>query len=101
MFYEEGTKDDVAAGFQKRLDNESLTEKEMNQFKTYTLIALGEMYAEKGWIMQLHLGALRNNNTRMFNKVGPDSGFDSIGDLLIADKLSGLDRKSTRLNSSH
>jgi len=90
MFYEEGTKDDVAAVFQKRLDNESLTEKEMNQFKTYTLIALGEMYAEKGWIMQLHLGALRNNNTRMFNKVGPDSGFDSIGDLLIADKLSGF-----------
>src|SRR5690625_5444620 len=48
------------------------------------------MYTDKGWIMQLHLGALRNNNTRMFKKVGPDSGFDSIGDRLIADKLSGF-----------
>src|SRR5690625_5806896 len=40
--------------------------------------------------MLLILGALRRSNTRMFNKVGPDSGFDSIGDLLIADKLSGF-----------
>jgi glucuronate isomerase len=40
--------------------------------------------------MQLHLSPLRNNNKQMFHKIGPDSGFDSIGDLLIADKLSGL-----------
>src|SRR5699024_5194743 len=45
-------------------------------------------YAEKGWAMQLHLGALRNNSSKMFKKLGPDSGFDSIGDSRIANKLS-------------
>ena len=48
------------------------------------------MYAEKGWAMQLHLGALRNNNKRMFKLLGPDTGFDSIGDLLIANKVANF-----------
>src|SRR5699024_4262407 len=64
--------------------------KEIEQYKTYTLICLGEMYAEKGWAMQLHLSPLRNNNTRMFEMLGPDSGFDSIGDRLIANKLANF-----------
>ena len=41
-----------------------------------------------GWAMQLHIGALRNNNKKMFEKLGPDTGFDSINDLCIAQKLS-------------
>ncbi|MEK3887378.1 glucuronate isomerase [Bacillus sp. FSL K6-3431] len=90
MFYEEATKEEVAISFQKRMNGEELSKKEIEQFKTYTLVALGEWYAEKGWVMQLHLGALRNNNTRMFNQLGPDTGFDSIGDLLIANKISGF-----------
>jgi glucuronate isomerase len=44
------------------------------------MLFLGRLYAERGWTMQLHLGALRNNNTRLFGKVGPDTGFDSIDD---------------------
>src|SRR5699024_1487404 len=76
--------------FQKILNNETLTQKETDQFKTSTLVSLGEMYADKNWVMQLHIGPLRNNNTKMFNKIGPDSGFDSIGDRQIAEPLGYL-----------
>jgi glucuronate isomerase len=44
------------------------------------MLWLGEQYHARGWVMQLHLGALRNNNTRMMRTLGPDTGFDSIGD---------------------
>ena len=90
MFFEKGSKTEVAAIFKKRFQSEELSLKEIDQFKTYTLLTLGELYSIKGWVMQLHLGALRNNNTRMFKLLGPDSGFDSIGDHLIADKLARL-----------
>lgn len=90
MFYEDATKEEVSAIFKKRLNGEGLNDKEIEQYKTYTLITLGELYAEKGWAMQLHLSALRNNNSRMFNILGPDTGFDSIGDVLIAQKVSSF-----------
>jgi len=54
------------------------------------LVFLGEEYAKRGWTMQLHIGALRNNNTRMFEKMGPDVGFDSINDFEIARGLSKI-----------
>lgn len=61
------------------------------------LVYLGEEYAKRGWVWQLHIGALRNNNTRMFNKLGPDTGFDSVNDFQIAEGLSkildSLDKK--------
>jgi len=90
IFYEDATKDEVNAIFAKRLKGDSLTTVEVEQFKTYTLVFLGELYADKGWAMQLHINPLRNNSTRMFKKLGPDTGFDSIGDRLLADKLSNL-----------
>ncbi len=90
MFYEQATKEQAATVFQKHLQGEKLTAKEIEQYKTYTLLTLGELYAEKGWVMQLHLSALRNNNTRMLGLLGPDTGYDSIGDVLIANKLSNF-----------
>ncbi len=54
------------------------------------LIFLGEEYAKRGWVWQLHIGALRNNNSRMFEKLGPDTGFDSVNDFQIAEGLSRL-----------
>jgi len=90
IFYKHATKEEAAATFQKRLQGEPLSAEEIEKFKTYTLLTLGELYAEKGWVMQLHLGALRNNNSRMVKILGPDTGFDSIGDVQIADKLSNF-----------
>ena len=54
------------------------------------LIFLGREYAKRGWVMQLHIGALRNNNTAMFEKIGADAGFDSINDFSIAEGLSKI-----------
>lgn len=54
------------------------------------LVKLGEEYAKRGWTMQLHVGALRNTNPEMFKKLGPDTGFDSVNDFAIAEKLAGL-----------
>jgi len=54
------------------------------------LVFLGGEYAERGWVMQLHIGAMRNNNTKMFEKLGPDTGFDSINDFQIAEGVSKL-----------
>ena len=51
---------------------------------------LGEEYAKRGWTMQLHIGAMRNNNTRMFEKIGADTGFDSINDFQIAEGISKI-----------
>ncbi|PHM62085.1 glucuronate isomerase [Xenorhabdus ishibashii] len=75
---------------QKRRQGQSLSELEIAQFTTAVLVWLGQQYAKRGWVMQMHIGALRNNNTRMFNLLGADSGFDSIGDNPIAYPLSRL-----------
>jgi len=88
MFYEPASFDEVCTIFSKRLQEEKLTQKEVDKFKTYTLKSLGEMYAHYGWVMQLHMSPLRDNNTRMLHNLGPDSGFDSIGDREIAEPLS-------------
>lgn len=63
---------------------------EMNDDIIEKIVFLGEEYAKRGWTMQLHIGALRNNNTRMFNKMGPDVGFDSINDFEVAEGLSKI-----------
>ena len=57
-------------------------------FKCAVLTALGRMYHAKGWVQQFHLGALRNNSSRMLRELGPDTGFDSIGDFSHARKMS-------------
>lgn len=88
MVFKELTKDDVEQIFKKRIRNEELTNDEIIGYRSYLLVELGKMYAEKKWVMQLHMGALRNNNTLMQSLIGSDGGFDSIGDNLIAEGLS-------------
>lgn len=61
---------------------------EQHTFKCAVLIELGKMYHAKGWVQQFHVGALRNNSTRMMREIGPDTGFDSIGDFSHARRMS-------------
>lgn len=75
---------------QTRLRGQSLDEQSIAQFSTAVIVWLGKQYAKRNWVMQLHIGALPNNNTRMFKLLGSDSGFDSIGDSPIAYPLSRL-----------
>lgn len=61
---------------------------EQQKFATFIMVRSGELDAAKGWVKQLHLGPMRNNSTRAFRTLGPDTGFDSIGDLPQAERLS-------------
>ena len=79
---------DAKAAFDKKMAGEELTAEEIDAFKTAMLKVCAKEYTRLGWTMQLHIGALRNNNRRMYEKLGADVGFDSINDLCIAEKLS-------------
>jgi glucuronate isomerase len=74
----------------KRRRGDGLDEQQIAQFSSAVLVWLGAEYARRGWVMQLHIGAIRNNSTRMFRLLGPDSGYDSIGDNNIAWPLARL-----------
>lgn len=86
--YEESTKEEVDGIFKKALKGEKLSQIEVDKYKTSVLQFLGKRYKELGWAMQLHIAALRNTNTRMLKKLGPDTGYDSINDVNIAYPLS-------------
>ncbi|MUT67186.1 glucuronate isomerase [Paenibacillus sp. NEAU-GSW1] len=88
--YANTTKEQSAAIFAKALAGHQVTLEEEKQYKTYTLVFLGKLYAEYGWAMQLHINAARNNNSRMFRTLGPDTGYDSIGDSPVAYPLVKL-----------
>jgi glucuronate isomerase len=87
-FFAEATEAELDAILARRLSGETLTPKEIEQYKTAVLLQLGREYAKRDWAMQLHMGALRNNNTRMFKQLGPDTGWDSITDSLVAANLA-------------
>ncbi len=76
------------AAFQKALSNQPISQEELWAYQSAVLIELGKMYHAKDWIQQFHLGALRNNNSRMLSQLGSDTGFDSIGDFSQATALS-------------
>ncbi len=71
---------ELDAIYQAGRNGQPVSIEDENKFKTAILIALGKAYTDRGWAMQIHFGAIRNNNTKMFQKLGPDAGFDSISD---------------------
>lgn len=89
-FDAEATQADAAAVFAKALQGQPISREEEVRYKTYTLLQLGKWYHKHDWAMQLHIHAHRNNNSRMFRTLGPDTGYDSIGDGRLADALVGL-----------
>ena len=72
---------------------------EINDDLIEKLTFLGKEYAKRGWTMQLHIGAMRNNNSKMFEKLGPDTGFDSVNDFEIAKGISKLLNNLEKENS--
>ncbi len=74
----------------RRLAGERVSREEAQKFGTCTLISLAAEYKKAGWGMQLHIGALRNANGGMFEKLGPDAGFDVMNDFSIAEPLARL-----------
>ncbi len=88
MYYEPASSPVIASIFLKKRNRQVLTGMEAAQFQSALLLFLAETYHEMGWVQQFHLGALRNNNSRMNSELGPDTGWDSIGDYPQAEKLS-------------
>lgn len=89
-YAEDYAEDEIKAIFKKALARKPIAPNEILKFKSAMLYELGLMYHEKGWTQQFHLGALRSNNSRMFRTLGPDTGFDSIGDFEMARPLAKL-----------
>ena len=89
-FAEDYSSKEIRAIFTKVRAGNHLTSEEILKFKSCMLYEFGVMDHSRGWAQQFHIGALRNNNTRLFNQLGPDTGFDSIGDRPVAEPLSKL-----------
>ena len=96
FYAEDYTDAEIRAIFNKVYGGTPLTHEEILKFKSAMLVVFGEMDYETGWTQQYHYGAIRNNNTKMFKLLGPDTGFDSIGEFNTAKSMSKfLDRLNT------
>ncbi|MCL4114001.1 UNVERIFIED_CONTAM: hypothetical protein GTU68_025263 [Idotea baltica] len=90
LFKVDYTEAEVVAIFKKKREGNDVTFEEAKKFQMALLQFLSELYHEFGWVQQFHLGALRNNNTRMHKILGPDTGWDSMGDFQQAEGLSSF-----------
>jgi glucuronate isomerase len=97
FFAAEYTLAEVADTFSAARNGRSLSTDRIVAFKSAILHELAVMNAEKGWTQQFHFGVLRNTNTRMFQKLGPDAGFDTMGDFNVAEPIAKF---FDRLNSA-
>ena len=96
-FAEDYTAREIEFFFQKIKSKEKLRRSDRLKFNSAVMADLAEMHADNGWVMQLHLGAVRSVNTKMLSKLGPDTGYDSIGDFEQARPLAKfLDRLESR-----
>ena len=88
-FYdEEYTDSQIETIFEKAMRGQQLSNLEIRQYKNCFLTRMAEMDADSDWTQQFHYGAIRDNNTAMFNQLGPDTGFDSIGEFNTAKAMS-------------
>jgi len=87
-YAEDYTESEIAAIFKKMRNHDNLSKSEQLKFKSAMLVEFALMDWAKGWVQQFHFGALRNNSSRMMKLLGPDTGFDSIGDFEIGRPLA-------------
>ncbi|MDO5330433.1 MAG: glucuronate isomerase [Bacillota bacterium] len=90
VHYAPATYEEADAVYRKGLAGEKISFEEEDIYKGYLMMHLGRAYHSHGMVMELHIGALRNNSKRMFGILGADTGFDATEDREIAEKLSAL-----------
>jgi glucuronate isomerase len=88
IYAEDYTEEQIAKIFGQLISGANVSDHEKWQFKSAMLVYFAHLDHSKGWTQQFHLGALRNNNARLLGSLGPDTGFDSIGDFEQAKPLS-------------
>jgi glucuronate isomerase len=88
IYAEDYTEHEVHLIFDKIYGGHGLSLEEQNKFRSAMLVIFAEMDHEKGWVQQYHLGAIRNNNLKAMRELGPDTGWDSIGDFSHARSIS-------------
>jgi len=97
------TASEIEKIFKKLMKGEIISAEEAEKYKTATMLELCRMNHKRGWTQQFHVGAIRNNNARMFRQLGPDTGWDSIGlsqdPAKISKFLSALDDTDTLAKS--
>jgi glucuronate isomerase len=81
---------EAEAAFQSAMNGGTPTQAEADRYRAHMLVFLGREYAKRGWVMQLHMGPIRNINSRMYRTIGPDTGFDAIGDSHQARSLAAF-----------
>lgn len=97
VFYaEDYSESEIEKIFNKVFRGKELDEEEINKFRSAMMLEFGIMDAETSWTQQFHFGPLRNNNSKMFNSIGPDTGFDSMCDSNTAKSMA---KYLDRLNS--
>jgi glucuronate isomerase len=90
FFAEAYTEQEVSASFDQIRSGKTLDQHQVMKLKSAILYELAVMDHARGWTQQFHIGAMRNNNTRMMRQLGPDTGFDSIGDYAVGQPMSAF-----------
>jgi len=90
IYAEEFTNEEIELIFERLITGKLISKKEKWQFKSAMLVYFAHLDYARGWTQQFHLGAIRNNNARLLGALGPDTGFDSIGDFEQAKPLSAF-----------
>ncbi|WP_378956632.1 glucuronate isomerase [Pelosinus sp. sgz500959] len=89
-FYQESNSVEIDQIFQKRFDKDSIGAEDQLKFRSAILVYLGKEYAKRGWAMQIHIGAIRNTNSKMLHSIGINTGFDTIADFNFANELAAF-----------
>nr|AHF27152.1 D-glucuronate isomerase [uncultured bacterium Contig1722] len=89
-FFVPATYEEVNEIFMDRINGKKVSEEDAGKYHGYMYTALAKEYAKHDIVMQLHIGAIRNNSERFFKKLGPDTGFDALNDFNYAPQLSAL-----------
>jgi len=88
--FSEGSVSDADNAFRKALAGDSISQADIDAYRTWLMVALGSIYSSLEFVMQVHMGVIHNTNERMFDLVGPDTGFDAIGNGISANDLARL-----------
>ncbi len=98
VYFAPASESEIEEIFARRMNGETISEADVKRYKTMFMLFCGKEYHKRGWVMQLHYGTKRDNNTKMFEKLGPDTGYDCINNYApsseTAEYLNALEKDS-------